>query len=178
VLLNRLEDYSEFLNFFTTLNKLPYFASFLCDFTYWEKTILKPERANNLHKRLNYDLRNINILLYAYSSIYNKQKYLLDQKIYREEEIINNIASLKCEKANLENDKEGISLYSYYASLSVQAENKKYVVKSLEAAKNTSGLCGSASYPSLIVNAKVNDICVIQPDEEDKPDEEKTPPTY
>lgn len=178
VLLNRLEDYSEFLNFFTTLNKLPYFASFLCDFTYWEKTILKPERANNLHKRLNYDLRNINMLLYVYSSIYNKQKYLLDQKIYREEEIINNIASLKCEKANLENDKEGISLYSYYASLSVQAENKKYVVKSLEAAKNTSGLCGSASSPSLIVNAKVNDICIITNEEETNSDGSTVSPTY
>jgi hypothetical protein len=100
--------------------------------------------------------------------LYSKQKYELDKLISREEEIINQIASLKEQKANLATDElDEISLYSYYCSESIQQENKVFKVDVKISTNNQTGICGTLAYPSAISSANIRDLCYITAEKSD-----------
>lgn len=116
------KQFESFATFFSSLEKIPHYGSFLTNFDYWKDKNLSSARYNELRRSLNIDLRNTNILLTIYNSLYNEYKYQINKLENEEAEIINQIASLLHTKASYIETKEPLSLYSYYVTQSTKHE--------------------------------------------------------
>lgn len=113
----------DFSNFFTSLEKIPHYGSFLVNFDYWKGKSLSSQRYSDLEYLFNIKLRNINLMNMIYNSIYSNYKYNLTSLVQQEEEVINHIANLLHEQAFFKEDhNKETSLYSYYVSQSREHE--------------------------------------------------------
>lgn len=112
-----LEYANETLYYFKDLEKIPQVSSALYNFDYWKNNgLLTTQRYNKLQNMLNVDLRNINLLLAAYSQIYNKMNYELNKMIDQEEELCAMMAAESEFKAFYEEANDEVSADALYVS--------------------------------------------------------------
>ena len=112
-----LEQANAIQHYFKDLEKIPHGASFLYNFDYWKDSgLLTTARYNKLISLLNIDLRNINLLIAAYSKIYNKMNYELNKLIQQEEELFALMAAEDELRANYDDELDAVSLDAVYSS--------------------------------------------------------------
>jgi hypothetical protein len=112
-----LEQANAIQHYFKDLEKIPHGASFLYNFDYWKDSgLLTTVRYNKLISLLNVDLRNINLLIAAYSKIYNKMNYELNKLIQQEEELFALMAAEDELRANYDDELDAVSLDAVYSS--------------------------------------------------------------
>ena len=88
------QNKSDMMLYFKDLINIPHASSSFYDFEYYvENSLLSSNRASQLEKSLNIDLRNINLLLNSYTPLYYRLKYELDKSIDKEKEYVSLMAA-------------------------------------------------------------------------------------
>lgn len=106
-------------------NKIPHAGSFLYDFSYWVKSgLISSQTEETIKESFDKDLRNINLQILCYSSLYYETLAQINKVESQEKNIIAAIAALRNEQADLTED---VMLHGFQDSLLYAKDGQEYI---------------------------------------------------